>query len=593
MARKSAVLRAAVLAALLAALVPDAIAQSACERISAACEAAGFVRGGATAGNGILVDCVEPILQGRALRRAERSLPQIDPQLVAQCRSEDPAFGGAKGGARTAPGDSSSGAAGQTAPAAGAPAPAVSARRAAPDAGAGPNIIFILTDDLSWNLVQFMPHVLQMQKDGVTFDHYFVTDSLCCPSRSSIFTGRYPHDTGVFRNTGLDGGYHVFRERGHENATFATWLSAAGYRTAMLGKYLNGYQPASDPPARGWSLWAVAGNAYREFRYNLNQNAKVVDYGTSPADYLTDVLSSLAVDFIRQQTEASFIIEVATFAPHAPYTPAPRDANAFPGIKAPRPPAFDAAPDAAAAKWLLAHPALSPQDLALIDAGFRKRAQSVLAVDKMIGVLQAAVKSIGAEKNTYFVFSSDNGYHMGEHRLLPGKMTAYDTDIRVPLIVTGPGVPAGRTVEEVAENVDLCPTFAELAGTSVPRNVDGRSLVPLLHGENVPDWKRVALIEHRHPNRDKDDPDAPGARSGNPPTYEAIRGADFVYVEYAGGDFEYHDLTKDPHEVANTFGALSADQKAALRATLQAVKDCHDAESCRRAARGDRLVARK
>jgi arylsulfatase A-like enzyme len=265
----------------------------------------------------------------------------------------------------------------------------------------------------------------------------------------------------------------------------------------------------------------------------------------------------------------------------------------LPGLKAPRTPAFDAAPDPAAAKWLVEHPALTRQDIALIDADFRKRAQAVLAVDKMIGALQAAVKSIGAEKNTYFVFSSDNGYHMGEHRLLPGKMTAYDTDIRVPLIVTGPGVSAGRAIEEVAENVDLCPTFAELAGTTVPRNVDGRSLVPLLHGQSGPDWKRVALIEHRHPNRDKDDPDAPAARSGNPPTYEAIRGADFLYVEYAGGDFEYHDLTRDPHELSNTFATLSSERKAALHATLEALKECHDGQSCRKAAGGDRLVARK
>jgi len=589
MARKHAVPGAALLAALL--LSSDAIAQSACGEIAAACEAAGFVRGGASAGDGILVDCAGPILEGRAPRRTTRALPQVAPELIAQCRREDPAFGRAKG-ARAAAEQPPSGASG-SAPAAEAPAPSPPVRRGAPDAGAGPNIVFVLTDDLSWNLVQFMPHVLQMQKDGVTFDHYFVTDSLCCPSRSSIFTGRYPHDTGVFRNTGNDGGYHVFRARGHEDATFATWLSAAGYRTAMLGKYLNGYQPATHPPARGWSLWAVAGQAYREFRYSLNQNAKVVDYGTSPADYLTDVLSHIATDFIRQQRDASFVIEIATFAPHAPYTPAPRDAEAFPGLKAPRTPAFNAAPDAAAAKWLLEHRALDARDFALIDSDFRKRAQAVLAVDRMIGALQAAVKSIGAEQNTYFVFSSDNGYHMGEHRLLPGKMTAYDTDIRVPLIVTGPGVPAGRTIDDIAENVDLCPTFAELGGTSVPRNVDGRSLVPLLQGAKVQDWKRVALVEHRHPNRDKDDPDAPGVRSGNPPTYEALRGADFVYVEYAGGEVEYHDLAQDPHELANGFAALSADRKTALRATLEALKNCHDEESCRKAARADRLVARR
>jgi arylsulfatase A-like enzyme len=555
-----------------------------CEAIAAACGSAGFVRGGAGAGNGLLVDCIEPLMQGRsAPRRGALALPQVDSSLIAACRAEHPDFGEG-GNARVT----------ERVPAGAVPeeSPSAPGREAGP--ARGPNIVFILTDDLSWNLVPFMPHVLQMQTDGVTFTHYFVTDSLCCPSRSSIFTGRYPHDTGVYRNTGNDGGYGAFQARGHENATFATWLSAAGYRTAMLGKYLNGYQPARDPPARGWTSWSVAGNGYPEFRYNLNQDGRLVKYGTAPTDYLTDVLSSIATGFIRRQAGgASFAIEIATFAPHAPYTPAPRDANAFPELTAPRTSAFNAAPDAAAAKWLLEHAALSDADIAIIDRDFRKRAQSVLAVDKMIGELQAAVAAIGALDRTYFVFSSDNGYHMGEHRLMPGKMTAYDTDIRVPLIVTGPGVQAGRVIDDIAENVDLCPTFAEIAGASVPSNVDGRSLVALLHGLPVENWRTVALVEHRHPDRSKDDPDAPGTRSGNPETYEAIRARDFLYVEYVGGDYEYHDLVADPHELANTFASLSSERKTALHATLDAVKNCHDGASCRAATRGTLLAARK
>src|SRR5262249_17762688 len=161
---------------------------------------------------------------------------------------------------------------------------------------------------------------------------------------------------------------------------------------------------------------------------------------------LTDVLSHRAVDFIKRKAGEPFAIEIATFAPHAPYTPAPRDANALPGLRAPRSAAFNAAPDDHAPTWLRGRQPLSDADLATIDRDFRKRAQSVLAVDKMIGELQAAVAAIGETENTYFVFSSDNGYHMGEYRLLPGKMTAYDTDIHVPLIVTGPGIAAGRTV---------------------------------------------------------------------------------------------------------------------------------------------------
>jgi N-acetylglucosamine-6-sulfatase len=213
---------------------------------------------------------------------------------------------------------------------------------------------------------------------------------------------------------------------------------------------------------------------------------------------------------------------------------------------------------------------------------FRKRAQSVLAVDKMIGDLQAAVAATGENKNTYFIFSSDNGYHMGEHRLMPGKMTAYDVDIHVPLIVTGPGVPAGRTVEEITENIDLYPTFMELTGATSATNIDGRSLVPLLRGQTATDWRTLVGIEHhgRQKEASADDPDAPTRRSGNPPTYEAIRTRSFLYVEYLDGTKEYHDLSRDPHEVRNTFSSLSSKQQAGLHAAVEAIRRCQGAQSC-------------
>jgi arylsulfatase A-like enzyme len=329
----------------------------------------------------------------------------------------------------------------------------------------------------------------------------------------------------------------------------------------------------------------VAGNAYPEFNYNLNQDGRLVHYGNRPADYLTDVLSDLAVRFIKQAGDAPFLIEVATFAPHEPYTPAPRDADLLPGLRAPRTAAFDAAPEADAPKWLRAQRALSALDMARIDFDFRKRAQSVLAVDKMIGELQAAIAAIGQTNNTYFIFSSDNGYHMGEYRLLPGKMTAFDTDIHVPLIITGPNIAAGLKVEEIVENIDLCPSLTELGGAEAPARVDGRSFVPLLHRQKVADWRTFALIEHRGPNDDPIDPDAPGARSGNPTTYEAIRARTSVYIEYADGEKEYHDLTTDPHELRNSFASLPARQKSSLHETLEAAKNCPDARSCTKAMR--------
>jgi arylsulfatase A-like enzyme len=455
-----------------------------------------------------------------------------------------------------------------------------------------PNVIFVLTDDLSWNLVQHMPNVQQMQHDGATFSNYFVTDSLCCPSRSTMFTGRFPHNTGVFTNSKPDGGFNVFHQRENENTTFATTLQSAGYRTAMMGKYLNGYQPDKTvdgkpryvPP--GWHHWAVAGDAYSHFNYDLNVNGQLVHHGDQPVDYLTDVLSQQASSVIDQAVKGHepFAMEIATFAPHGPYTPAPRDADKFPGLKAPRTPAFNNVDPNNPPPWLGNAPPLEPRQVAKIDEDYRKRAQSVQAIDAMIGKLRQDLTAKGLDRNTYIVFGSDNGYHMGEHRLEPGKQTAFDTDIRVPLIVTGPNVPAGRTIDQMTSNIDLAPTFADIGGTTGPPGTDGRSLLPLLHGQAPPDWRDTVLIEHHGPNNAPDDPDRPRGRSGNPPTYQAIRTPTELYAEYADGQREYYDLVADPHQLHNQAGRLSPEQTRRLHDTMTAIANCHGTPACEAAA---------
>ncbi len=319
-----------------------------------------------------------------------------------------------------------------------------------------------------------------------------------------------------------------------------------------MGKYLNGYQP-SDPVPKGWNTWDVAGNGYPEFDYTLNENGTQHRYGKTPQDYLTDVLSGKAASFIDGAAASGkpFLLEVATFAPHKPATPAPRDANSFPGIVAPRAAAFDKAPTDAP-RWLAAIPPLAEKDQQQIDEQFRLRVQSLQAVDALIGNLQDRLRATGVAKDTYVVFSSDNGYHMGEYRLRPGKQTAFDTDIKVPLVVTGPGVPAGRQEAAMTSSIDLAPTFETLAGAGVPATTDGASMVPLWQGRPPPgDWRQAVLIEHHGPDATADDPDKPPPMSGNPPSYEAVRTANALYVEYADGEREYYDTRADPDQLAN------------------------------------------
>ena len=403
-----------------------------------------------------------------------------------------------------------------------------STKSSSPAAGSGqtvsrPNIVFILTDDLSWNLVneQIAPHIMQLEQQGVTFDHAFVADSLCCPSRSTIFTGLYPHDTHVTTNSPPDGGYQKFQAEDLARRTFADALQSSGYATSMLGKYLNGYgdpsgntgtkvkgdkkdQPApSDadfPVAPGWSDWHVVNRTgYAETNYWQNDNG-TWNFYSGEANYGVDVINSETQSFIHQHATTPFMVEASTFAPHKPSTPALRNAKDFPGLTEPRDPSFNARninPPA----WLAQRPPLTPAQLSAIDVTYRKRAQSVEAVDKLVADTEATLAAEHLTDKTYIVFSSDNGYHAGQHGLLMGKQTAFDTDIRVPLIVAGPGVPAGKVMSQVVQNVDLYPTFVQLAGATPADGVEGHSLVPLLEGKPDMPWRTAALVEHQRRER--------------------------------------------------------------------------------------------
>jgi N-acetylglucosamine-6-sulfatase len=462
-----------------------------------------------------------------------------------------------------------------------------------------PNFVFVLTDDLWLNLLPYMKQVKAMQKQGTSFKRYFVTDSLCCPSRSTIFSGRYPHSTGVITNGGADGGFEVFH-RNEESDTFATSLQARQYETAMMGKYLNGYTPRGVvdgsnrfvPP--GWSAWSVAGNGYPEFNYNLLQKTvggqpTVVHHGNAPQDYLTDVISRRGQDFIGASVQRGhpFLLELATFAPHGPFTPAPRDANRFPRAKVPRTRLFDRPQIKPRPAWL-STTKLSAQEIGKLDANFRLRAQAVQAVDKMIADLRAQLARLGVAGNTYIVFSSDNGFHMGDRRMFQGKMTAWDHDIHVPLVVVGPGVARGKAVNAMTANTDLRPTFEALAGAPTSARVEGRSLVPLLRGDNVRRWRRVTLIEHHGPNNGAGDPDRSTPRDGNPPSYRALRFANSLWVQYDDRRYrsEYYNLKKDPLERHNIAGRLTAKRRARLRALVTRFSSCSDATTCQAADRG-------
>ncbi len=488
-----------------------------------------------------------------------------------------------------------------------------------------PNIVFILTDDLDLNSYldpsRFPKVNSLLTQKGTTFSNFFVTDSLCCPSRSSILRGQYVHNHDVLGNLPPSGGYGKFHTNGDEKSTVATWMHDSGYRTGLLGKYLNGYpetvDPAFVPP--GWDEWdspTSGGNPYSEYNYRLNENGKLVRYGSTPQDYLVDVLSRKSSEFIQQKNDKPFFLYVAPYVPHLPATPAPRYADAFPGVQAPRTASFNEADMSAEPQWLQNRPLLSDPQVATIDQVYRKRLQSMLGVEDLVANVVDTLQKTGQLDNTYIVLSSDNGFHLGQHRLPPGKMTAFEEDIHVPLIVRGPGVPAGKKSDDLAMNIDLAPTFADLGGAKLPSFVNGRSLVSEMQGKRPDTERKAVLVEHyaesgrrqgrkkaagaqQDPDNDANPPNsgaptagaqAPAVRRGQfqplgLPEYAALRTDRYTYVEYLTGERQLYDLRNDPDQLHNI--AATADPKLVqdLAKQLSALRSCKGS-GCRTVDRG-------
>lgn len=470
---------------------------------------------------------------------------------------------------------------------------------------ARPNLAFVLVDDLDLAAMQELPALRPLLHEaGTTFTQAYVSVSLCCPSRATILRGQYSHNTGIFANKGRNGGYRAFVRKGDELSTVGTWLKDAGYTTALYGKYLNGYpgdgEPTRVPP--GWSSWMVpaSGNPYTQYDYTLNHDGVLIPHGNAPEDYLTDVLAAQANRFVHEAAVAKrpFFLYLSVFAPHSPETPAVRHEGTHAGARVPRTPALAEDDVSDKPAWMRAAEALDNKAVAANDAHYRRRLQSMEAVVDLIAGLIAQLRTDGTLEDTYLVFTSDNGFHFGEHRLPRGKNTAYDEDLRVPLVVRGPGVPAGKIVDALTLNTDFAPTFAALAGVTPPEWVDGRNLAPLWAPTPPPTWRTAVLLEHKgplplddndtrgvmEPEEDEENTAPKGKHKGDGggPVFAGVHTRDAVYVEYQQGDRELYDLVKDPYELQNLAATTDAATLAKWHGWLEELRTCRGA-SCRTA----------
>ncbi len=408
-----------------------------------------------------------------------------------------------------------------------------------------PNVLVIETDDQTVESMKVMDNVNSLIGDqGVTFANSFVNYSRCCPSRATFLTGQYTHNHGVWSNKPPTGGFDRF-EALHASDNLAVWLHNAGYYTALVGKYLNHYRNRPLVPP-GWSEWhAAAPDDQKVYDYPLNDNGTLNKYGHDREDFKQDVFTRRALNFIdrRAATPEPFFLWLTYTAPHRSVPdpspeppsdcrgtaePASRDAHAYDSEPLPMPPNFNEADVSDKPVAVRGRPLLRSSQIADIQRTYRCELESLLSVDAGVKKILDALQAKGALDDTLIIYTSDNGYLHGEHRIPKGKKRVYDESIRVPLEMRGPGIPQGVSVDPLVINADLAPTIVEAANARAGLAMDGRSLLPVASHPGI-DKNRELLIEAS--------------------TFQAIRTQRYLYAEYEGGERELYDLQHDPFEL--------------------------------------------
>jgi arylsulfatase A-like enzyme len=465
--------------------------------------------------------------------------------------------------------------------------------------------------------IQAMPNTLSLIAGrGVTFNRYYVPYPLCCPSRVSLLTGRYAHNHNVRGNVPPNGGYTGFKARQAYTHNLAPWLQAAGYRTVHIGKFLNGYgdepyDSGQDVPP-GWSAWHSvlrADTQHYFYGYKLNDNGVIDgpfgdpgswetreygerdDFGCpnapvngKPCFYETDVFNRIAwEEIIGTSPEQPFYLQLDYTAPHGDFRrpagpePAPRHYNLFAGAPYPhsRSQGFNEGSVNDKPHFIRQAPYLSFQEMHTYRVYYQKALESLRSVDEGVKLIHDTLGGLGRLRNTYIVFTSDNGFFFGEHRLTGGKFLAYEPATHLPLLIRGPGIKPGTSTGELAANVDIAPTILELAGASADKSIDGRSLVPFMRDPKLR-TRRPILFESFVETTDVEANSAPSnpepsgpivptpgpaARASGdgatasivapPKDYLGIRLGPYKYIEWPSGEKELYDVTKDPYELNN------------------------------------------
>jgi N-acetylglucosamine-6-sulfatase len=447
-----------------------------------------------------------------------------------------------------------------------------------PDApAAGPNVIVIMTDDMRVDDLQFMPHTLHLlAAQGVSFSQALSPYPLCCPARAELLSGQFSHNNGVRGNGWPRGGYY----RLDSTNTLPVWLDDAGYETAFMGKYLNEYgerDPLEIPP--GWDHWdgAVRG-IYNYSDVTTNHLGQVVAH---PRIYQTNLFDAETTQLVDSyaSSDRPFFLWTSFVAPHTqcsrshprpgsgscwrPPPPAYGDAGSFDNLVLPDDPSVNETDMSDKGRFMQGLPVLPPERIATLHEARILRIESLQSVDRAVAHLISELKATGQYDNTYVVFTSDNGMQFGEHRWV-GKILGYEPSVRVPLLMIGPGIPAGQVRSQAVTMVDLAATIADATGAPPQRLLDGQSLLPLARGD-VPDGRNRIVPLEAGPRND----------SADGWLYRGVRTDRYTLLVWRDKDVELYDRRRDPYEMRSVAGDPSyAGVQTRLMHHLHHLEDC-------------------